>query len=78
MGSTTEEVSVFILGMLITILVTFLGEVEGKASVADSWGPLSTIAKWIILIVACLPPETNAVGAIRAPAAPLSFFVPEC
>ena len=70
-------VSVFILWIVVARTLAAFSQVEGDASGADGWRPLSTIAREIPLLGAALPPET-ASGAIGAAATPLPVIWAKC
>ena len=57
-------------------MATGFSEIEGDASGAVGWLPLSTIIRVIPLLVAFLPLETVAAGAV-AGMAPFSIVKPE-
>ena len=67
---------------MVFIAFVFVGaafsQVEGDASGADGWQPLSTIVRLIPLLEAALPPETVASGAIGAAATPLPVIMAKC
>ena len=77
MGSATVSVvSPFIISIVVAGAVAALGQVEGGAIGAEDWRPLSTIERVIPLLVAFLPLETVAAGAV-AGMAPFSIVKPE-
>ena len=65
MGSATFLVSAFIISIVVAGAVAALGQVQGGAVGADAGRPLFTMSFPIPLLVAFLPSNTAAAGAVR-------------
>ena len=76
-GPAIVLVSVFVLSIVVACILAFLCKVEGDASGADGWCPLSTIPRVIPVLVTPVPSET-APGAIGSTTAPLAVLLPKC